>query len=60
MKLQLIIESTENAAFEGDMFASEAARIVRLAAVHIEQGREGGPLMDYNGNRVGSWLWIEE
>ena len=47
---------TGNAAFEG-IPELEIARILRVAADRLERepdGLEGFPLMDANGNRVGS------
>lgn len=47
--------STDNAAFSGDDRALETARILREIADKLEDGRENGVAMDYNGNRVGEW-----
>ena len=44
----------DNAAFD-DAPASEIARILRSVARKVEQGAEGGKLIDVNGNTVGSW-----
>ena len=46
-----------NAAFEPEP-GPETARLLRLAADRIEDGREGGPLLDCNGNRVGSYGFV--
>lgn len=44
----------DNAAFE--MYpASEAARLLRLVAEKMENGADGGKLLDINGNTVGTW-----
>jgi hypothetical protein len=54
---KFIIEiETDNAAFgddEGD-WGIEAARLLREAAVRVERGYSSFPLIDYNGNKVGS------
>ncbi len=44
----------DNAAFE-ERPASELGRLLRQAARKIEQGADGGKLMDINGNSVGRW-----
>ncbi len=49
----------ENAAFSGPEGRREAARLLRQVADKIEQGHQGGPLMEVNGNKCGSW-YIEE
>ena len=46
---------TDNAAFQGDSLGPELARILREIAEKLEGGRDGGPVMDANGNRVGAW-----
>ena len=52
---------TDNAAFgnEGEhtaqSVASEVARILRELAQDIENGGDGGALMDVNGNKVGRY-----
>ena len=56
---KLVVEiSTGNAAFEGDNYGIELARLLRLASVKIEIYREGDDvsfrLMDINGNKVGT------
>lgn len=45
---------TDNAAFTDDC-AAECARILREIADKLEAGKNGGPVMDYNGNGVGMW-----
>lgn len=47
-----------NAAFEGENWAFEAAKIVRDLAKHIESGDDGRNLMDSNGNQVGKYYVI--
>lgn len=54
MKFLLTIDS-ENAAFSGPEGAAEVARLLRQTADKVEQGGDGGPLMDYNGNKCGTW-----
>ena len=48
---------TDNAAFSEDEGGPnlEVARLLREAADKIENGGDGGVLMDVNGNRVGSY-----
>lgn len=49
---------TENDAFGDDdheMLVSETARILREIADKVENGADGGPVFDANGNRVGDW-----
>lgn len=53
MKFTLEINS-DNAAFADDP-AGEIARILRAVAQTVERGREEGPAVDVNGNRVGVW-----
>lgn len=49
----------DNAAF-GETPASELARILRDLAHEIENnGEEGCPLFDYNGNKVGEFAISE-
>lgn len=43
-----------NEAF-GDDYRAEACRILRDIADKVEGGREGGIVMDVNGNRIGAW-----
>ena len=45
---------TENEAF-ADTSGFELARLLRKAADQIETGAVSGPLMDSNGNKVGSY-----
>lgn len=52
--------ATDNVAFgEGGEFEYElrleASRILRKVAGQILDGRDGGPVMDVNGNTVGKW-----
>lgn len=50
--------STENAAFRdecGNIDSYEIARILREIAEKVQIGYTYGPIMDYNGNKVGSW-----
>jgi hypothetical protein len=44
----------DNEAFDGDS-QTEIARILRLAAMHVNEGQDSGSLFDINGNRVGSY-----
>lgn len=44
----------DNAAFDEAGIATEAARIIREAAKHVEDGAELAALRDVNGNRVGT------
>lgn len=53
MELTLKIRM-DNAAFE-DAPHVEAARILREAALKLENGYDGAKLFDYNGNKVGSF-----
>lgn len=56
--------STEGAAFT-DEYEDEAinhvykrqevARILKKIAAYVESGTDHGPIMDINGNKVGSW-----
>ena len=60
MKIQF---NTESAAFkdirtmEDDdwTFRSECLRILDKIKVQINQGCNHGPIMDINGNKIGSW-----
>jgi hypothetical protein len=45
---------TFNAAFE-DGAHQEVARILREIADRVEQGSDGGPVRDINGNTVGRY-----
>lgn len=50
--------TTGNAAFrdeDGNLIEYEVARILKNIAASIEEGYTYGPIMDYNGNKVGSW-----
>lgn len=56
--------STENAAFKDEYaddiannvyMRNEIARILKKTAAYIENGYSGGPIMDLNGNKIGSW-----
>jgi hypothetical protein len=46
---------TDNAAFEGENFGPEVARILRAFALTIERGQyvDNWPVRDANGNTVG-------
>lgn len=46
---------TDNAAFEDEDGAFEVARILRLVASQLERGARSAPILDVNGNRVGSY-----
>ena len=52
--LTLKIDSTGNAAFT-DGPREEIARILRKVANDITDGKEGGVILDVNGNKVGAW-----
>lgn len=43
-----------NDAFQPDP-APELARLLREVTSLVEDGWQGGPCLDVNGNRVGSW-----
>ncbi len=48
---------TDNAAF-GDSDsarAEEVARLLREIADALDNGHTGGPVIDLNGNKVGTW-----
>ena len=45
---------TDNAAFE-EALTDETARILKDIAAKLEGGREGGFVMDANGNNAGEW-----
>lgn len=45
---------TGNAAF-ADSKMWEAARLLRIIASKIEKGYTDGPIIDINGNTVGTW-----
>lgn len=58
--LKLKITNFSNAAMAEDPRAA-VAEILRKTAEKIENGVDYGPLMDYNGNKVGEWsLTLEE
>ena len=48
---------TDNAAFTEDGWsgAAECARILRKIADQLDAGRIHAPIMDVNGNKIGSW-----
>lgn len=46
---------THSAAVAEDGREGEIARILRITAERIENGRDSGILLDINGARVGSW-----
>ena len=49
--------TTDNAAFgESDYeMRAEVARILREIADDLDNGKDGGPCIDINGNTVGRW-----
>jgi len=51
--------ATGNEAFQGDE-TGETVRILREIAKKIEEGREVGPVMDLNGNKIGAWSYCPE
>ena len=51
--------SADNACFE-DAPAEEIGRILRDLADKVEAGRDGGRVIDRNGNTVGTWDWHQE
>jgi hypothetical protein len=61
MPTKLIVAiDADSAAFEHD-YLGELARILRRWALHLSDGPVGdeGPLVDMNGNTVGSWTLVE-
>ncbi len=50
---------TDNAAFEDAGAGEEVGRLLEEAADQLRNGAQGGPLFDYNGNRVGAYA-LEE
>lgn len=54
MKTFTVVIECENAAFEDDPH-SEVARLLKDAARRFELGADVGPLIDSNGNCVGSF-----
>ena len=54
MKMSLHIDS-ENAAFTGLGARSEVSRLLMQVAIRVDQGRDGGHLLDVNGNKCGTW-----
>ena len=54
MRITISLE-TDNAAF-GDNRLEEVARLVRQVANEVAKGYTGAFLLDYNGNRVGSYI----
>jgi len=50
----------ENASFEGESKPVELARLLRKVADKVEQGREKGMVIDFNGNKVGEFLLESE
>lgn len=59
MKFELKIESG-NAAFSGHAAHPEVERLLRSVADEVALGNDGGPLMESNGNRCGSWFMDDE
>jgi hypothetical protein len=53
MKLTITIQMDNEAFDDGNEGRTEAARILRDVAKHLEQGDDGRRLMDSNGNHVG-------
>lgn len=56
MKLTVTIES-DNDAFEHAQGRTETAYLLRKVAGRIESLDEGGPIIDANGNTVGSFTF---
>jgi len=50
---------TTNEAFHGDE-TGETVRILREIAKKMERGTEAGPVMDLNGNKIGTWAYCPE
>ena len=50
---------TTNEAFHGDE-TGETVRTLREIAKKIERGRDAGPVMDLNGNKIGAWAYCPE
>jgi len=46
---------TDNAAFDGDDWDKEIARILKYIAEIVEEGRTYGPVFDSNSNDIGEW-----
>lgn len=52
---------TDNEAFTNqgeenpEAMRAESARILRVIADKLENGQDGGPVIDANGNKVGTW-----
>lgn len=58
--MKIVIQfSTDNDAFTEDQ-QSEVDRILDAVVRKIKQGYDSGPIMDANGNRVGSFSVDEE
>lgn len=59
MKFVLEIEC-DNAAFTGDMLAYETSRLLADASQRVTEGSFGGIIRDANGNRVGTFHFVDE
>ena len=46
---------TDNAAFSDDADTLEVTRLLREVADEIQQGSTSGAILDYNGNKVGTY-----
>jgi hypothetical protein len=46
---------TDNEAFNGSSCEAEIKRILQKIAMRVANGETEGAIMDYNGNRVGSF-----
>ena len=54
--MRMTIEfSMDNAAFDDLGRADEISRILKRIEQRIQDGEDGGGIVDYNGNRVGEW-----
>ena len=60
MKVFKLSIRCENAAFDGRGRFREVARLLKSAAVRVEQGEGDGHLRDLNGNTVGEWSFVHE
>lgn len=60
MRFKLEIECDNEAFADGgehtiETAGAEVVRILKKIVWHIEGGREDGPIVDINGNKVGEW-----
>ncbi len=55
MAFEVKIETDNEAFAEWENFNQEVSRLLRYVAAQIAQGYRAGPLLDANGNTVGSY-----